>query len=327
MAKPRPARVCAGQLAGRTRLSGSSSARFNSSPGCSTPSIIWRHAVGGPRTSPARCRPCRTAVKYGPGMRSRYSSDSRSNTTAESTAILQLQEAVRLNPRWPLRRPGSASRSRPSVELDARSRIARCRANRPVRDGRAEQSRLAYRRRSRRRGRRGFPGACQQIRSRSGGCSRNGLCSGKPGGGGRRFFATWSSSTPATPKAFYNLGLGSSSATSLPGRIELAPRDFARSFAPEAPFTLGVVLWQTGRPEEAAQQFREAIARKRIIRRPLHARHRPETAACDRPSRRAVPRGHQYRPSSAEAHLSLGRLSRNRDRGRRPRRRSRKRNG
>ena len=31
---------------------------------------------------------------------------------------------------------------------------------------------------------------------------------------------------------------------------------------PEAPFTLGVVLWQTGRVDEAAEQFRNALARK-----------------------------------------------------------------
>jgi len=31
---------------------------------------------------------------------------------------------------------------------------------------------------------------------------------------------------------------------------------------PEAPFTLGVVLWQTGRADEAAAMFKEAIARR-----------------------------------------------------------------
>ena len=31
---------------------------------------------------------------------------------------------------------------------------------------------------------------------------------------------------------------------------------------PDPPFTLGVVLWQTGRADEALQQFRAALARK-----------------------------------------------------------------
>jgi tetratricopeptide (TPR) repeat protein len=78
---------------------------------------------------------------------------------------------------------------------------------------------------------------------------------------------------------------------------------------PEAPFTLGVVLWQTGRPDEAAQQFRSALARKpdyADAHYMLGTVLKQQGALGEAVSlfQQAI----KYRPLSAEAHLSLGQV-------------------
>ena len=76
---------------------------------------------------------------------------------------------------------------------------------------------------------------------------------------------------------------------------------------PEAPFTLGVVLWQTGRADDAVGLFREAIARKPdyaeahyMLGVVLKQRARLDEAV--EQFRTAI----TERPEMAEAHLSLG---------------------
>ena len=68
---------------------------------------------------------------------------------------------------------------------------------------------------------------------------------------------------PANAEAAYNLGLALKQQDDFAG-AETELRKAARldPTLPEAPFTLGVVLWQTGRPDEALEQFRETLARK-----------------------------------------------------------------
>ena len=78
---------------------------------------------------------------------------------------------------------------------------------------------------------------------------------------------------------------------------------------PEASYTLGVVLWQTGRGEEAAGAFRAAIAR-----RPDYAdahfmlgtvlRQHGATSEALAEFRATI----AHRPTSAEAHLNLGQI-------------------
>jgi Flp pilus assembly protein TadD len=76
---------------------------------------------------------------------------------------------------------------------------------------------------------------------------------------------------------------------------------------PEAPFTLGVVLWQTGRADEAVQQFLEALARKADYA-DAHfmlgtiLKQQGALAEAESRFRSAI----RYRPTSAEAHRSLG---------------------
>jgi Flp pilus assembly protein TadD len=76
---------------------------------------------------------------------------------------------------------------------------------------------------------------------------------------------------------------------------------------PEAPFTLGVVLWQTGRADEAVPLFKEALAR-----RPPYAdahymlgtifKQRGDLDAALQEFRETI----RLNPGSAEAHTSLG---------------------
>ena len=78
---------------------------------------------------------------------------------------------------------------------------------------------------------------------------------------------------------------------------------------PEPPYTLAVVLWQTGRSEEAVVQLREALARKPdyadahyVLGTVLRQLGQADEALAEF---RATIR---YQPTSAEAHLSLGQL-------------------
>jgi tetratricopeptide (TPR) repeat protein len=78
---------------------------------------------------------------------------------------------------------------------------------------------------------------------------------------------------------------------------------------PEAPYTLGVVLWQTGRADEAVASFREALSR-----RPDDAnahfmlgtvlKHKADVEGALAAFREAI----RQRPDLAEAHLNLGQL-------------------
>jgi Flp pilus assembly protein TadD len=78
---------------------------------------------------------------------------------------------------------------------------------------------------------------------------------------------------------------------------------------PDAPYTLGVVLWQTGRPDEAADAFREAIRRRPqydeahyMLGTVLRQLGDADGALAE--FRETI----RLRPSSAEAQLSLGQL-------------------
>jgi tetratricopeptide (TPR) repeat protein len=92
---------------------------------------------------------------------------------------------------------------------------------------------------------------------------------------------------------------------------ELSPRR-AMELDPalaDAPFTLGVVLWQTGRLEEAASLFREAIAKRDaypdahyMLATVLKQLGSPEAAIAE------LKKTIDLQPSMAEAHLSLGQL-------------------
>ena len=116
---------------------------------------------------------------------------------------------------------------------------------------------------------------------------------------------------PDNAEAFYNLGVALKQRDDF-DRAEAALRR-AVTLAPQLgdpPFTLGVLLWQTGRSAEAEQMFREAIARDaRLRRRALHARDGAE-------GRRAAPTRRspscaaaiRLRPDSIEAHQSLAQL-------------------
>jgi tetratricopeptide (TPR) repeat protein len=79
------------------------------------------------------------------------------------------------------------------------------------------------------------------------------------------------------------------------------------SALPDPPFTLGVLLWQTGRSDEALKSFREALQRKSdygdayfMIGTVLKQQNATGEAIAQ--FKRAV----EYRPLSAEAHRSLG---------------------
>jgi tetratricopeptide (TPR) repeat protein len=76
---------------------------------------------------------------------------------------------------------------------------------------------------------------------------------------------------------------------------------------PEAPFTLGVVLWQTGRADQAVPQFLEALARKNDFADAHYMlgtilRQEGDLSAAVSRFQVAI----KYRPTSAEAHRSLG---------------------
>jgi tetratricopeptide (TPR) repeat protein len=76
---------------------------------------------------------------------------------------------------------------------------------------------------------------------------------------------------------------------------------------PEAPFTLGVVLWQTGRTDEALEQFRETLARKADYADAFYMigtiyKQQGALAEAMVQFKEAI----KHRPLSAEAHLSLG---------------------
>ena len=78
---------------------------------------------------------------------------------------------------------------------------------------------------------------------------------------------------------------------------------------PEAPYTLGVVLWQTGRERGGRRRFsRRHRAPARLRRRPLHARDRPAAARRRRRRARGVPRDDPHQPALAEAYTSIGQL-------------------
>ena len=78
---------------------------------------------------------------------------------------------------------------------------------------------------------------------------------------------------------------------------------------PEPPYTLAVVLWQTGRPEDAVPLLRTAVARKPdyadahyVLGTVLKQLGRSDEALSE--FRETI----RHQPSSAEAHLSLGQL-------------------
>ena len=76
---------------------------------------------------------------------------------------------------------------------------------------------------------------------------------------------------------------------------------------PEAPFTLGVVLWQTGRADEAAEQFRNALARKPDYAEAhymLGTVLKQQGALSQAVS--SFRESLKFQPNSAEAHRSLG---------------------
>jgi len=86
---------------------------------------------------------------------------------------------------------------------------------------------------------------------------------------------------------------------------------------PDAPFTLGVVLWQTGRPEDAVVAFRRAITIRPDYDEAHYMlgtvlRQLGDGDAALAAFREAI----RLRPESAESHLSLGQLLQQRgDRG------------
>jgi tetratricopeptide (TPR) repeat protein len=83
---------------------------------------------------------------------------------------------------------------------------------------------------------------------------------------------------------------------------------------PDAPYTLGVVLWQTGRRDEAAERFRTALALNPdlvdahyMLGTVLRQQGRREEALAQ--FREAI----RLMPTLAEAHLSLGQLLQQQD--------------
>jgi Flp pilus assembly protein TadD len=85
---------------------------------------------------------------------------------------------------------------------------------------------------------------------------------------------------------------------------------------PDASFTLGVVLWQTGRAEEAAAAFRDAIAKKDAYPDAHYMlgtvlKQRGDVEGAIREFRRSI----ELQPASAEAYLSLGQLLQQQGRG------------
>ena len=77
-----------------------------------------------------------------------------------------------------------------------------------------------------------------------------------------REFRDLTAREPTNAEAYYNLG------TALKQQDNFADAEQAlrqsirlRTDLPESHFALGVVLWQTRRPEDAAASFREALAR------------------------------------------------------------------
>jgi len=121
---------------------------------------------------------------------------------------------------------------------------------------------------------------------------------------------------PPSAEAFYNLGVALKQKDDLAGAeaalrraIDLDPQ----SALPEGPYTLGVVLWQTGRAEEAVPAFQRALAARTdyaeahyMLGTVLKQLGKSDEALAE--LRETV----RLQPRSAEAQLSIGQILRQR---------------
>ena len=276
--------------AARRRRSRRSNARFSSRPTCSTRSITSAPRAGGRGISTARCRRCALPSGCGPIMPRRATTSASRSSSRDRTAaaIEQLREAVRAGPRWRRRACSSASRFRKPAISTARSKRSRT--------------------------------AVQLDPASADARNSLGLALMQKGEATRRSrrSASWSNSEPANLTARLNLGTALMQAGDLDGAVvsaarraaaaavkrrgALQPRGRAEAAGrvrrrrgraapghasstrppPKRRFTLGVVLWQTGRGDEAVRAFRDADRAPAGLRRSaFHARHRPEAAGRD----------------------------------------------
>ena len=114
---------------------------------------------------------------------------------------------------------------------------------------------------------------------------------------------------PANAEAFYNLGLALKQQDDFAAaEIELRHAAAARSGVARGAVHAGRRPMADRSRGRGLEQFREAIARKPDYADALlHARHRAETAGCaGRCDSRSSDEAIKYRPTSAEAHRSLG---------------------
>ena len=127
---------------------------------------------------------------------------------------------------------------------------------------------------------------------------------------------------PENAEAFYNLGVALKQKDDFAGAEAALRRAIAldpQSQLPEAPYTLGVTLWQIGRAEDAATAFRAALAARTdyaeahymlgtVLRQQGGRRRRPGRAARDGAPAAALRRGAaQHRPDPAPGGRRRGR--------------------
>jgi tetratricopeptide (TPR) repeat protein len=119
---------------------------------------------------------------------------------------------------------------------------------------------------------------------------------------------------PRNAEGHYNLGVALKQKDDFTGAEAALRHAVDLGALAEAPFTLGVVLWQTGKPHEAIDMFRQAIARRAAYDDALFMLGTVLQQTGDGDAALAAFREViRLRPSSAEAHLSLGRLLQERD--------------
>ena len=275
--------------------------RPDSTRRCSTRSITSARRAGGRAISPARCPPLQAAVKLQPD-----------HAEARYYLGLTLESQGRLEPAIDELRDGGPAESARWPSAQARLGIAlqafgdldgaiahlrpRCASIRRRADaqnslglalsqkGRGDEA-VAVLRRARR-GAAGLRPGAAESRHRAD-------AAGQPRRRGRPCYRALIALDPGNAEAFYNLGLALKQQDDFAG-AEVELRQAVRSIRalPEAPFTLGVVLWQTGRADEAAAAVpRSPRAQAGLRRRALHARHGAEAAGRARRRDRAVPRG------------------------------------